>query len=165
MNFSNYELEEIKNEFPYIEFVWAWTKKFNPFEYEMWGNRKINNFITLTALNESGEMTTKLYKIDKKSNKIIKDMVISKFDSEKNDIDFDIEENVDTNLLKISKFYKSEHNIDWIPDSKTKYFQIIEVDNILRFIYPKNDKVRTMDFYLDANGDIHKSEVISDLTF
>jgi len=166
MEFSEYELKEIKNEFPYIDYIWKWTKKFNPFEYEMWGNRKVDNFITLTAFQQSGLITTKLYKIDKKSNKIIKDLVISEFDTEKQDFDFDVEENSMNNLMKISKYYNEKYNIKWIPDEKTRFFQIVEVNNILRFIYPKNNKIRTTDFYLSEDSSyIETDELISDISF
>jgi len=166
MEFSEYELKEIKDEFPYIDYIWEWTKKFNPFKYEMWGNRKVDNFITLTAFQQSGLITTKLYKIDKKSNKIVKDLVISEFDTEKQDFDFDVEENSMNNLMKISEYYNEKYNIKWIPDEKTRYFQVVEVNNILRFIYPKNNKIRTTDFYLSEDSSfIETDELISDIDF
>ena len=166
MEFSEYELKEIKNEFPYIDYIWNWTKKFNPFEYEMWGNRKVDNFITLTAFQQNGLITTKLYKIDKKSNKIVKDLIISEFDTEKQDFDFDVEDNTNNNLMKISKYYNEKYKIKWIPDEKTRFFQIVEVNNILRFIYPKNNKIRTTDFYLSEDSSyIESDELISDIDF
>jgi hypothetical protein len=164
MEINEFELAEIKKEYPYIEYIWKWTKKFNPFEYEMWGNKKIGNFILLTALQQNGLMTTKLYKIDTSTNKIIKDYVISEFDTNEKEVDFDTEENLFDNFNKISIYYKVKYNIEWVKDNKTKYFQLIQVDNILRFIYPKNKKIRTTDFYLDeATGIILNDEMISEI--
>ena len=129
-------------------------------------NQKINKLVAITNSCMGNVINTHVYKLNDKEDKVISKTLISYF-HEDFVIFFNIKEEFEI-LLKISKYFKEKLNIKWNPTKNTKYFNLIgnsetDIPYSYTFVYPQNDKIKTMEFELDDKLNIISHSLKSEI--